>query len=163
MSSLYTWALVAVALIATALSYQIPRAGRWIALGGLSFFASTIFLDYTPWSEWHPFFTFFCDFAVCIVIGFTHFHRGGADWELGVFIAFMCSCFASLLMMALRLEPWLYASLLELCNLAALLWIIGTGVVDLVGRHENSRFHHLRTVLHHSRHSARSNDPPSRH
>lgn len=162
MSSPYTWALIAVALIAAALSYQIPRAWKWIALGGVSFFASTLFLDFTPWTEWHPIFTFMCDFAVCLVIGFVHFHRGGADWELGVFIAFMCSCFASLLMLALKLEPWLYASLLELCNLAALLWIIRTGIIDMAGRHENSRFHHLRAVLHRSRYSVRSDDQASR-
>lgn len=162
MSSPYTWALIAVAIFAAALSYQVPRAGRWIALGALSFFASTVFLDYTPWHDLHPVFTFFCDFVVCIVIGVTYFHRGGKDWELGVFIAFMCSCFSSLLMMGFRLEPWLYASLLELCNLAALLWIIGIGVVDLVGRHENSRFHGLRHMLYHSRSSVRSDDATKR-
>jgi hypothetical protein len=77
---------------------------------------------------------------------------GGSDWELGVFVAFMCSTLASLLRMGGFVQAeWVYASLLELCNAGALLWITWTGLIEMVGRHENSPVHQLRATLLHPR------------
>lgn len=151
MDSPWTYALIAIALVAMAFSYRIPRAWRWIGIGGLSFFASTLFLDYGDRPDLHPFFTFGCDALVCLAL-----YRGyREEWEIGVFIAFLCSCFASLLRIGGFVPiPWVYASLLELCNLGALLWIIGIGVIDIVGRrNENSSVSHWRRRLHSARHS----------
>jgi hypothetical protein len=152
MTSPWTYALIILAMVALATSVRVPRAWRWIGLGGLSFFASTLFLDYGPWPQWHPLFTFGCDIMVCFVIFLTYMEYGGSDWELGVFVAFMCSTLASLLRMGGFVQAeWVYASLLELCNAGALLWITWTGLIEMVGRHENSPVHQLRATLLHPR------------
>jgi len=133
MTSPWTYALILMAAIALMCSVRVPRAWRWIGLGGASFFASTLFLDYGPWPEWHPLFTFGCDAAVC-------------------FIAFLCSTLSSLLRMGGFIpDGWVYPALLELCNAGALLWIIWTGLIEMVGRHENSPLHHMHASLLHAR------------
>lgn len=157
MASPWTYALIAMALAAMAFSYSIPRAWRWIGIGGLSFFASTAFLDYGDRPDLHPFFTLGCDALVCGTI--YRWHQ--ESWEIPVYIAFLCSCFASLLMIGFRLDHWVYASLLELCNVGALLWITGTGLIDMIGRHENSSFHHWRGHLRHAHSLARNHDKAS--
>jgi len=157
MDSPWTLALIIMAGVALALSTGVPRAWRWIALGGLSFFASTLFLDYGPWPQWHPVFTFACDALVCFVIFLTYMEFGGHDWELGVFIAFTASCFASLFRLAGWIPiDWVYASTLELCNAGALLWITWTGIIEKIGRHENSPVHSLRSGLLHARSHVRN-------
>lgn len=154
MSSPWTWALIAMALVAMAFSYHVPRAWQWIGLGGCSFLISTLFLDYGPWPQWHPLVTFFCDATVCFVIFSVYMQHGGHDWELGVFLAFLCSTLASLLRMGGFVSAdWVYAGLLELCNAGALLWIMWTGLIEMVGRHENSPAHSLRASLLHPRNS----------
>jgi hypothetical protein len=149
MESPWTWALIAMAFAAMAFSYRMPRAWGWIGIGGLSFFASTLFLDYGNRPDLHPFLTFACDAAVCLAV-FRWYHE---DWEVGIFIAFLCSCFASVLMIGFRLEPWVYASLLELCNAGALLWIGWTGLIDMIGRNEDSALHRVYRRLHSARHT----------
>jgi signal transduction histidine kinase len=152
MSSPWTWALIIMALVALYCSSHVPRAWRWIGAGGLSFFATTLFLDYSPAPQWHPLFTFGCDAAVCFLIFFTYMEHGGSDWELGVFLAFLCSTLASLLRMGGFVpDNWVYPAMLELCNAGALLWIISTGLIEMVGRHENSPVHRLRAGLLHPR------------
>lgn len=154
MDSPYTWALIAVAFIALPLSWHLDRAWRWISLGGASFFITTLYLDYGSFPEAHPFLSFACDAAVCFAIGYIYLKRGGEDWELGIFLAFLCSCMASLLRIGGFIpHAWVYASLQELCNLGALLWIIGTGIIDMVGRNENSPLHPVWARLHSSRRS----------
>lgn len=149
MDSPWTWALIAMTVVVMVFSYQVPRAWSWIGIGSLSFFVTTAFLDYGDRPDLHPFLTFACDALVCGLI-FRFYQQ---DWEVGVFIAFLCSCFASLLMIGFRLDAVVYASLLELCNAGALLWIGWTGLIDLIGRHENSAFHRMYRRLHSARHS----------
>lgn len=150
MTSPWTFALIAMALAAMAFSYRIPRAWWWIACGGLSFAVTTLYLDMSGNPELHPILTLACDALVCLAI-FRYYRE---DWELGVFIAFLASVFSSVLRIGGFIpEPWVYASLLELCNAGALLCITGTGIVDMLGRHEGSRFHPLRVRLHSARHS----------
>lgn len=154
MNSPWTWALFALTAVALSCSYRVPRAWRWIAVGGASFFISTLYLDYGPMPQFHPLVTFLCDAGVCVVIFAVYMLHGGHDWELGVFIAFMCSALASLLRMGGFVPiDWVYAGLLELCNAGALLWITWTGLIEMVGRHENSPVHSLRANLLHSRHT----------
>jgi len=152
MTSPWTWALIAMAFVAMAFSYRVPRAWRWIGVGGVSFVLSTLYLDYGPEPLFHPLVTFICDAAVCLVIFAAYMQHGGQDWEVGVFIAFLCSCLASLLRMGGIVQvDWVYAGMLELCNAGALLWIIWTGLIEMVGRHENSPVHSLRASLLHAR------------
>ena len=104
MTSPWTYALILMAAIALMCSVRVPRAWRWIGLGGASFFA------------------------------------------------FLCSTLSSLLRMGGFIpDGWVYPALLELCNAGALLWIIWTGLIEMVGRHENSPLHHMRASLLHAR------------
>ncbi len=115
-----------------------------------SFIVSTLYLDYGDNPDLHPILTLACDALVCLAI-FRYYRE---DWELGVFIAFLASVFSSVLRIGGFIpEQWVYASLLELTNLGALLCIAGTGIVDMLGRHASSRLHPLRARLHSSRHS----------
>lgn len=148
MSSPWTWALVGLAIIALTCSRSLPRAWRWIGFGGVAFFATTLFLDYGPWPKLHPLASFICDAVVCFAIYHTYMHDDGADWEIAVFIAFLCSCLASLFVMAKWIPTgWVYASVQEACNAGALLWITWTGLIEMFGRHENSPVHSMRASL----------------
>lgn len=147
MDSPWTWALVAMAIVTMALSYRVPRAWMWIGWGGASFFASTLFGDYVD-RDLHPFFTLGCDALVChaILVGYKE------NWELGVGLAFLVSVFTSLLMVGKFIhQDWMYASLLELCNLSAMIWISTTGIMEMIGRNEHSAFHSFRTRIRHAR------------
>lgn len=149
MDSPYTWALVAMALVAMAFSYQVNHAWRWVAAGGASFFASTLFLDFGDRPDLHPFLTLGCDALVFLLV----LKYWKEDWELGVAIAFLASVFCSLMKIwGLLPAPWVYPSLLELANLGALLCITTTGIVDLAGRRENSPLNSVRARFHSPRH-----------
>lgn len=150
MESPWTWAVAAMALIAMAFSYGVPHAWRWIGLMMAIFFATTVYVDYGDHPEFHPFLALLCDAAIATAV--MIYYR--EDWELGIAIAFMASCFTSLLRIFHFIpDTWLYPSLLELCNAGALLCITGTGIVDMVGRRDGSAFHSLRVRLHSPRSS----------
>jgi len=148
MLSPWTWGLIAIALVTMGFSYRLPRAWAWLGLGGLDFFVTTIFKDLAPVPELHPFFTVGCDAFVCYLI----LNNWREDWELGVALAFLVSVFCSLTVLGgFVRQQWIYASLLELCNLAAMLWISATGIVEMIGQNERSAFHPLRHHLRHAR------------
>lgn len=156
MDSIWTWSLVAVAFVSMALSYRVPRAWWWIGAGGLSFFVTTLFLDYSGRPDLHPFLSFACDALVCLCI----FRWYQSEWELGVFLAFMCSCFASILRIGGFIpDQWVYASLQEMANLAALACIGGTGIVSMIGKDVHSPFHRYAMRLHSPRENAGRHDP----
>jgi len=157
MDSPWTIALLVVTLVALACSVRVPRAWLWIGLGVLSFVVSTLFQDYSGRTDLQPFVTLGCDALVCCAI--YRWHR--ETWEIPVYIAFLCSVFASLIFIGFRFEHWLYAGLLELCNLAALLCITGTGITDLIGRNDNSPVHRWHGYLRHARVSSGSHDKAS--
>jgi hypothetical protein len=149
MDSPWTYALIVVALIVMAVSYRVPRAWRWIGVGALSFFASTLFGDYVD-RGLHPFFTLLCDTTVCVSV-YAFYEE---DWEVGVFLAFLVSVFCS----ALKLGGfigigWVYPSLLEICNLGALLWISHVGILQLIGSGASDPVRNWNHHLHRSRHS----------
>lgn len=142
--------MVAAGLVVMLCTFHVRRAWMWIGIGALSFFVTTLYLDYSDRPDLHPFLTFACDGLVCLAV----FRWYQEDWELGVFLAFLCSCFASLLRIGGFVpDAWIYSSLLELCNLSALLWIGGTGIIDLIGRNANSPVHHWYSKLHSPRNS----------
>lgn len=150
MQSGWTWALVAFALVTLALSYRVPRAWRWMAWGGASFFASTLFFDYAGRPDLHPFFTAACDGLVCGYVLYQYQEH----WELGIALAYLMSVFSSCLMLGTFIHSQIvYASLLEICNLSAMICISTTGVLEMIGRDERSPFHTLRDFVRHARHS----------
>lgn len=147
MHSPWTYALIFIALVIMALSYRVPRAWLWVGCGGVSFFVSTLFMTYVG-PDMHPVLTLACDALVC----WTVFNYYEEDWELGVFLAYMVSVFSSLMMIGGFInQDWVYASLLEACNLCALLWIGTTGVIDMVGKNEDSIVHSFRQRIRHAR------------
>lgn len=151
MDSIWTHALAVLAVIAAALSYKVPRAWVWIACMTTSFLVSTLYLDYGSDPLLHPWLTFACDSLVFLAV--LRWHR--ESWEIGVLIAFFASVMASLLRIwGIVQIPWVYASMLELANAAALLCIAGTGMVELIGRRPNSTFHTARSVIRSPRDSA---------
>lgn len=151
MTSPWTYALVSVALVVMLLSWKTPRAWWWIGVGGASFFVTTLYYDYGN-REMHPILTLACD-ALCALVIYRMYKE---DWEVLIFLAFLASVFCSVLMLGGFIkEDWIYASLLELCNLGGLLWIGTTGLVDMVGKNEGSPLHHFRSRIHHARSSLR--------
>ena len=158
MDSPWTWALIFLAIVALMTSSRVPRAWRWIGVGGLSFIISTLFQDYSSRTDLQPFVTLGCDALVCLAI--YRWHR--ETWEIPLYIAFMCSVFASLIFIGFKFEHWVYASLLELCNLGALICITGTGLIDMIGRNEHRHtVHNWRGHLFHAHRSARGDDKAS--
>lgn len=158
MFSPWSLALIVFAFIALACSVRVPRAWRWIGLGGLSFVISTLFQDFAGRPDLQPFVTLGCDALVCLSI--YRWHK--ENWEIAIYIAFLCSVFASLIFIGFKFDHWIYASLLELCNVAALLCITGTGIVDLIGRNENSPVHSWRVHFRHARIVTRNHDKTPR-
>lgn len=151
MNSPWTLGLIAIALVTLGCSYRLPHAWWWIGLGGLDFFATTLFKDYGPSPDIHPFFTAGCDGLVCFII----LRNYRENWELGVALAFLISIFCSCVALGFQplVKDWVYASLLELCNLAAMLCIAATGVAEAIGKNAGSPFHSIRSTLRHARHS----------
>jgi peptidoglycan/LPS O-acetylase OafA/YrhL len=151
MESPWTLGLIAIALVTMGLSYRIPRAWRWIGLGGIDFFATTLFADFGPTPDIHPFFTAGCDGLVCYII----LRNYREHWELGVAMAFLVSLFCSCVMLGFQpyVKDWVYASLLELCNLAAMICIAATGVAEMIGQNASSPFRSVRDSLRHARHT----------
>ncbi len=132
MDSPWTWALIGLALVAMALSWNVPRAWWWIGAGGLSFFVSTLYFDYGGNHHMHPILTFSCDTSVCIAI----YSKAKEKWEILIFAAYWMSVLSSLMMFAGWIPNQIvYASLLELCNLCAILAISATGIVQMIGKH----------------------------
>lgn len=147
MNNPWAYSLIGLALAAMFASRDVPRAWMWIGIGGASFVASSLFWDFASddLRLAHPIFTFTCDALVCVCL-----HKWTEEkWELGVFLAFLTSVFASLLRIGGFIPDHIvYASLLELCNLCALLVIGGTGVVQMAARRGYGAFPRFHSRLH---------------
>lgn len=145
----YAYALIGYAIFSLVMTCVTPRAWFWIGLGGASFVASSLYWDYGD-RQYHPIFTFTCDALFCLALHLWAKER----WELGIFLFFLTSVFASLLKIGGFIpNNTVYASLLELCNWAALFWISGIGLMDLINRYEDSFLRGLHSSLHSARHS----------
>jgi hypothetical protein len=144
----YQFALLAGAVIAAALAWNVPRAVLWISLGGLSFLAS---------SWWHdagfPYGAAFgaaTNLAVCYAI----YALAQLRYELRVWNAFHLMILIDLLRMAGVIKThYTFAVSLELANWLAILIIGTTGILERVhnGRRDFSWrpgwVHHLRRAL----------------
>jgi hypothetical protein len=139
----WAYSILVLALVALVASWTLPRARLWIAIGMTSFLASSLQWDFGD-REFHPIFTLACDALVCLAL-----HIGGREkWELGVFAAFLVSVFCSLLRLGGFIPNGiLYASLLELCNYCALLWIGGMGTMERFSKNEGALFYPVRRDL----------------
>lgn len=143
------WAmsLIALAVVVLAFTRRTPRAWFWVGLGGASFVATSLFWDFSSHEgrQFHPLFTFTCDALVCLALH----HWAEEKWELGIFAAFLASVFSSLLRIGGFIpDPIVYASLLELCNLSALLVTGGTGAIQWAAERGYSSLSPLNTRLH---------------
>lgn len=140
-------ALMIGAGIALALSWKTPRAWYWIGFGGAAFAASSLYWDYGD-RTLHPLFTFTCDALFVLVLHLFVKEQ----WELTILGAYLVSVFISLLKLGGFIgDGILYASLLELCNWLALLWISGVGLTDLMKNYEIRTVHRVHTSLHRAR------------
>lgn len=145
----YSLAIFFAGLVTLSLTYRTPRAWLWLWIGGASFVSSALYWDFGN-RQWHPIFTFTCDSLVCLSLHLWLKEK----WELGVFACFLLSTFVSLLMVADFVpDTVLYASMLELCNWAALFVLGGTGLMDLISKNEDSVVGRLHGSLHSARHS----------
>lgn len=129
----YEITLAIMALVTAIIARHLPRAWLWIAAGSLSFVASSAY-----WKlglPHHGAFTLVCDSLVCLSIYFV----GREQWETRLYNVFQFSVLISILRMAGFLDYGVvYAGMLELCNLAALLLIGGTAILDGVADEDRS-------------------------
>ena len=131
MTSPYTWILVSIAVVVWLLARDLPRARLWIALGGADFFLTTIYYDLGLPN--HPAMTLAADASVCLTIYFL----AKEEWEVkGLYRIFQLSVLFSVLKLAKFIEDDVtYATLLELANLAALICIGGTAIMNRANAH----------------------------
>jgi len=132
----YAFALIIIALLVLALSWNVPRAKLWMAVGGASFFASSLWWDFGDQSV-HHIFTMTGDMLVCLAV----YNVAKEMWEAGIFLAFFLSVGVSLLRIVGSLPDGdMYASFLEACNYFALACIGFMGILDRVSRYEHTVF-----------------------
>lgn len=149
MNNPWAYSIVVLALVVMVIARGVPRAWLWVGVGGSSFIASSLYWDYGN-QQLHPIFTFTCDALVCVTLHM----RANEKWELGIFAAFLLSCFCSLLKIGLFIQnDVLYAQFLEFFNTAALLMIGCTGIMERFGKNEGHLFHRVNRYLHSSRDS----------
>jgi hypothetical protein len=148
--------LAVLAVFTAIIARNLPRAWLWIAAGALSFAASSAYWKFGL--PHHGAFTLVCDSLVCLSIYFL----GREQWETRLYNVFQFSVLISILRMAGFLDYGVvYAGMLELCNLAALLLIGGTAILDGVAD-ENRSFGDWSGNIHRVRVSlrkARAQDP----
>lgn len=121
------------ALVTAYIARGLPRAWLWIAAGALSAAASSAYWNYGL--PHHGAFTLACDSLVCLSIYFG----GREQWETRLYNVFQFSVLISILRMAGFLDYGvIYAGMLELCNLAALVLITGTAILDGVADEDRS-------------------------
>lgn len=126
--SVFELALLIGCVVAALVNRGEPRVLLWIGAGIADYVASSIY--YAGGWPYHPFATALMDAAVCLSI----YAFAATRWELLLFNVFQGSVLVSILMLAnLVPDAYAYALLLELCNWAALLVMIGTGVLKAIG------------------------------
>lgn len=142
-------ALMIGAGIALALSWKTPRAWYWIGLGGASFVASSLYWDYGDRTS-HTLFAFTCDALFVLAMHLWVKEQ----WELPILGIFVVSAFINLLKLGSFIpDGVVYASLLELCNWLALLWILGVGLTDLLKHYDIRMVRRVHAGLHRTRNS----------
>lgn len=129
-------ALLFGAVVASILSFGLPRAQLWILAGAVSFVFSTAWQRYDL--PFHPAFTLACDACVCLAIYFF----GREKWEIALYRIFQASVLTSLVFLVGPIEiaghtfnmgHYGYVVFLEAWNWAALLVIGGMGLAEKIG------------------------------
>lgn len=108
-------------------SMNVPRARFWIVTGATSFVATVMYwrLD-LPYA---PAFAVACDTLVCLTIYFV----AREEWEMWLWRIFQLSILVSIAYLVRLIGPHsAYITLLVILNVAALLVIMGTGIVGRI-------------------------------
>lgn len=123
----YHWTLLTMAVAAGVVSYQVPRAVLWLALGAASFIASAI---------WHrygfPYATLFgATTNIAILAMLSRFAKD--QWELGFTLCFVLMLMVDLLFVTGAIvSQYQFAVALEVINLLAIMIVMGTGLSDWI-------------------------------
>lgn len=123
----YHFALIALAISSAVLAWNVPRAALWLSLGAASYVTSAM---------WHnhglPYATFYgavTNFAILAGMWIYADQR----WEIRVWNCFHLMVLIDILYMAGFIKDRiLFAEALELVNLAAILFVGTTGIVQRV-------------------------------
>lgn len=148
--NVWAFSLAIGALVTMGMTWTLPRAWIWIGIGAASFVASSLYWDASEYfgvadPKLHPVFTLTCDALVCLLVA----KYATELWELGFGVFFWFSVLTSLLMMTgIFPTTLIYAQLLEACNWMALLFLSGTGIINMIGRHEDALLHGWHRYLH---------------
>lgn len=126
----YHITLISAAIIAVALAWRVPRAVIWLGLGAISYVIS---------AAWHnaglPYATQF-GAATNLVICYLFICWAEQRWEMR-----LLNCFHMMLLIDLLYifgvihDHLIFAATLEIINLAAILLVAGTGILDWIARH----------------------------
>lgn len=146
MNEFQTALLVGAAFVAL-VSWRLDRSLLWIAVGALSFVAST------AWSRFGwpmpPLFTACCDAAVCLTI----YAYARQAWEMILYKLFLISIMISIVFVGFTIFPpkmaphAIYITLLEGVNWLALLLILGTAAMQRIKAHGGRSFRLGRRVV----------------
>lgn len=123
----YHIVLIGAAIIAAALAWHVPRAVQWLALGALSYVSSAM---------WHnaglphgAFYGAMTNLAICYGLWIWADQR----WEMRLWNCFHFMLIIDILyIVGIIRDQFTFAVSLELINLAAILLIAGTGIVQRV-------------------------------
>lgn len=129
---MYEWyqiALVVGAVITLVIAWEVPRAALWIALGGLSFVASSLWHD-----AGFPYGAAF-GAATNFVVWLFIFSWARQQWEMRVINCFQAMIATDIVYFGLQLysthpSHYAFATLLELWNWLALVVIASTAIME---------------------------------
>jgi hypothetical protein len=128
MDDWYLWALAGGAVIAAALAWNVPRAVLWIALGALSFVASSWWSD--AGLPYGAIFGAATNFAIC----FALYAAAQLKWELRLWNCFHLMIVIDLLYLSgLIKSHYDFAVGLEVANWLALLVVGTVGLMERAG------------------------------
>lgn len=149
-------ALIIGALVTAIVARKLPHAWLWISAWALSFVASTAY--YRLGFPYYPLATLFFDGCLSIAI----YGKAKERWELLLMRLVQCSILISLVYCYLLFfqktaaHHWLYITLLETVNWAALAMIFGTASLDRIRANGGSPAYHWLSGLRGRLHSLRS-------
>lgn len=121
-------ALLIGAVITALISYNLPHALLWICLAGANVVVCDIFYSYDL--PYPAAFTLAADALLCLLIHWLATEK----WEIGIYIIYCISVLVSVLKLWGALpSDYIYRTLLECINWAALFLITGTAILGKVG------------------------------
>lgn len=130
--SSYQIALVFGAIITALIASRLPRSGRWILAGSLSFIGGTAYHRYGL--PHYPMANLMLDASLCLMVYFQGLER----WEHYLYRIFQASTLVSLVFIAAKFSApisanhYVYVFLLEFLNWVALLLISSAAIQDRI-------------------------------